>query len=247
MKTLSDDSFELTATAKCEDCGASFVAQGIVWAGRPVYNTRCYSCYNKHQAAERAAELVRIHQGWFEDHWADLCPIEFRLRSENGGHTDLDRLRVEQPLLEEIMQWSFGPRGLLLHGPTGSCKTRIAWRLLRREFEQGRKVHALKAASVGMESHRHALEGDLEKWFSRLVEPDVLLIDDLGKGRFTDSAEAHIFNVVDQRTEQGRPLIITTNETRSSLTKRMTSARCEPFLRRLRDYCDTFALEPSEG
>ncbi len=222
----------------CETCGSDFNASCLWLGGRErMVSRRCNACIARQRAAveaERLAERRREH----ERRWADICPIEFRLVEESGGRTDIERLSADQPLLASILAWQYGPRGLLLHGPTGRCKTRCAWRLLRREYDRGRCVQGIKAHRFGVEAQHHALAGSLMDWLDALVEVPLLLLDDMGKGRFTDASEAHLFALIDERSERGLPLIITTNDTEDSLRARMSDGRAEPLMRRLADYCD---------
>lgn len=232
-----------TTPAHCEKCGAAFEAK--VWRieNRLWPLRTCDQCTAALCAAREAEGLARRTQER-EERWATICPVEFRLTTESGGHTDEGQLNAEQPLVGQLMvEWQYGPRGLLLHGVTGRCKTRCAWRLLRREFDNGRRVKAIKGIRFGTDVQYYSLEGGLRGWLNSLIAADLLLIDDFGKGKFTDAAEAHLFAVVDERSEQGRPNIITTNDTAETLRKRMSDGRWEALIRRLHDYCQPFDFD----
>jgi DNA replication protein DnaC len=173
------------------------------------------------------------------EHWKELCPVEFRTPDEDGGHTDVNRLRLEQAKFAEAMSWTYGKRGLLLVGPSGTCKTRVMWRIVRREFDAGRKVIAMKAHRFGIEAVERQMTKGFAQWFNELARAPLLFIDDLGKGKFTDAVESHFFGLIDERTEHNRPIVITTNSTGTALAARMSEDRGEPIVRRLKDYCDS--------
>jgi DNA replication protein DnaC len=236
--------------ATCNYCREPFTAAwcphpfrpGELWIGQKAC-PRCLAEYQDSQRRGTAAAEEKIAKARHEARWAELCPVEFKT-VEEGGETDPNRLRLEQPRFADALSWRFGKTGLLLIGPSGSCKTRVAWRIVRREFEAGRRVMAMKAHGFGIECvDRRTSRGGFTDWYRQLVRVPLLFIDDLGKGRFTDDVESHFFGLIDERTENGRPLIITSNSTGNALKERMSADRGEPIIRRLRDYCQTIVFE----
>lgn len=53
---------------------------------------------------------------------------------------------------------------------------------------------------------------------------DILFLDDLGKGNWTENTEAISFVLVEIRTSNGRPLIVTTNY-KAKTSKKTRAAR----------------------
>ncbi len=70
-----------------------------------------------------------------DERWLGLCPPIYR-------ETDIHRL---PPEAAKVTQWQYGPRGLVVVGPTGVGKTRAMWLLLKRLVYEGRHVRALNA------------------------------------------------------------------------------------------------------
>src|SRR5262249_3555894 len=67
--------------------------------------------------------------------WEQLCPPEYR-------NTIPERL-PKPAKFEEVQKWQYGPKGLLLVGPTRRGKTRAAWNLLKRlYFDERRSIIA---------------------------------------------------------------------------------------------------------
>lgn len=228
----------------CATCGQQFDSILVTTPGLGCYFQRlhCDPCQDRLRAAKAETERSGQEQQR-KAAWATLCPSEFRT-VEEGGNTCPNRLRLEQPDFAKAMSWKFGGRGLLLIGPSGTCKTRVAWRIVRREFEAGRRVMAMKAHGFGIECvERRTSKGGFADWYRQLVRVPLLFIDDLGKGRFTDDVESQFFGLIDERTENGRPLIITSNSTGNALKERMSADRGEPIIRRLRDYCDSVVFD----
>lgn len=176
--------------------------------------------------------------------WARLCPLEFRLAGvlEGGGQTELVKMTESSPGWQKILEWTFGRRGLLIRGQTGRCKTRATWRLLRRQFNERRSIIALTSAQFDRQCRDAGGTFTLSEWFDRLAAVDVLFLDDLGKAKWTEGTEAQMFDLIDERTREGRPILATTNDSGESLAARLSTDRREPLIRRLRDYCDTYVF-----
>ena len=231
-----------TSTADCRLCGKPFESKRMNFLGVALTIMVCHECSvgieerEKAKAEQRRAEARQRQQLAREAAWEDFCPKEFRLTTE-GGKTELAKLELRQPKLKELLLWR-GPRGLIIRGPTGSCKTRAVWRLVRVLYLLGLDVKFYTAAQFDRECRDAGGDFTLTKWFKALVNCDVLVLDDLGKQAWTPATEATWFDVTDQRTREDKPIIVTTNDTGETLSQRMAPERAEPTIRRLRDYCD---------
>ena len=168
------------------------------------------------------------------DKWSSVCPVAFR-------STVRERLPMPE-MLDRVMNWKYGPRGVLLYGATGGGKSRIAWKLAERECLAGRSVAALNAAScvdfAASYEHSAAYSAQWQRGYMRV---DLLLLDDVFKGRLSDSFENFLFWLVSGRGEKEKPIVVTMNDTGSSLALRMSQDRSTPMMRRLREdfhhYC----------
>ena len=233
----------ITEPAECSACGKPYVRTVHLLSGRRVFvGRRCPACdarWQEERLAEERASKAQEH----EAEWAELCPWEHRLLTETRGHTDLTLLEAAQPDWRKVLDWEYGPLGLLLRGETGTCKTRSVWRLARKLFDQDIRVTALTAGQFDRQCRKAAGQFELPGWFDELVRARVLFFDDLGKGAWTPHTEANFFDLVDQRTCEGRPLLVTTNDSGRSLAERFSPDRAEPLIRRLREYCRCLTFE----
>jgi DNA replication protein DnaC len=180
-------------------------------------------------------DVLRQSQNRVWRRWENVCPVDFR-------NTDARKLPKPE-LLRCVLAWTYGARGLLLHGNTGLGKSRCAWLLLKREHDAGRRIRVIDH-SIGF---RYAelfanSAGDAAAWIERLCEADILFLDDVFKARLTDSLEQALFTIISTRCEQQRPNIITTNDTGESLKARMSQDRGDAIYRRLTEYSQAVAF-----
>jgi len=161
--------------------------------------------------------------------WFDVCPPLYQ-------GTIADRLPCQEAF-EEMMTWEYGPTGLVLHGPSGTGKSRCGWLLIEREYKLGRNSASMDStAGLKYASKFSTSAAVVEEWIDGFIKCDLLFMDDIFKNKLTDSFEGVIFTLLDQRIQQMKPTIITSNDTGKTLTSRMTEDRGEPLIRRLREH-----------
>ena len=142
-----------------------------------------------------------------------------------------------------MLAWRYGGRGLLLHGETGRGKTRAAWLLLRRLHDQGRSITAFDCVSFGHECVRrcrdsHGNDEHVERWADNLATVPVLFLDDFAKEKLTERVEVELFGLIERRTANCLPIILTTNFVGEALEAKLSPDRGAPLVRRLREFCE---------
>ena len=130
-------------------------------------------------------------------------------------------------------------QSVLLHGITGTGKTRTAWAMYNKAW-----LHFYPRHSTFLTMRK--LEQEIEKGFAnqnhgdvieRLTDCALLVVDDLGKERLTQRMESDLFSIIDERTSNKRPTIITTNYNGNGLSDRFTNGETgSAIIRRLKDY-----------
>ena len=121
--------------------------------------------------------------------------------------------KVQQRIigLKDTTQWALQANNVLLIGPSGVGKSHIAAALGHRLIEQGIKVKWMTATALVQQLQQAKKELDLMGEMSRLDKYRVLIIDDIGYVKKSDSETQVLFEFIAHRYESGS-LIITSNQ-----------------------------------
>jgi len=103
--------------------------------------------------------------------------------------------------------------GLYIEGTFGTGKTHLATAIGLYLIERERRVIAKTADDLfrDIKETFDKADGSEHKVLARYKECDLLIIDDLGKEQATDWTTAQLYAILNDRYEQQRPVIITTN------------------------------------
>lgn len=181
------------------------------------------------QSMIRAA---RVHE------WGGICPPRYQ---------DTDLSRFPQRWAERAQAWRYGAKGLVLHGPPRTGKTRVMFETIKREFLDGHPTAAFTATEWQLEARKistAATPTQVEIWMNTVRNSDILFIDDLGKGRFASKdgwgmqSEELLFAVCEYRWTHNLPCMFTTNDVGDALQQRMSGSVGPAFVARLREFCD---------
>lgn len=222
----------MTDTFTCKFCKQPFPFAAIDGFPFRLTPTVCDPCDDRlrlQQAAEvEAAAIAR---------WESMLPFTCRDTDRNHPHMPSPSKQAK------IVEWN-GHRSLILYGAPRKGKTRLAWLILKRMMIQGKEVEA--TTSIALTDAIAAMwsaGAEHISWYKdRLVDADVLLIDDLGKCKLTERAEADVFDIFDRRFSAGRPVIVTTNFVGDTLAAKFSPDRGPAFVARLREFCDCICV-----
>lgn len=205
----------------------------------------CAGCNQKRLDAAAAAEQAkaRLMESSRRDEWTKLCPDEYRT-IEEGGKTDVAMLTalVKPTVRRKLQNWR-GQRGLLLAGESYVGKTRTAWRLVRRCWDDGITIAAVTPGEFERQCRDAAGDFSLTEWFDGLANAGLLFMDDLGKGSWSQGTEANWFDLVEHRVRSNRPMLITTNEAADTLAVKMKRSDIAiPLVNRLKENCELISF-----
>lgn len=102
-------------------------------------------------------------------------------------------------------------QGLLMHGEPGTGKTFAAACIANHLLSQG--ISVVMTSFVKILSSLDNDPQSEEKIMKRLQDARLLIIDDLGAERSTEYALEKVYNIIDTRYREGKPMILTTNLT----------------------------------
>lgn len=125
--------------------------------------------------------------------------------------------------------------GILFYGDSGNGKTHLAVAIIREVVRQGYSAIFQSAAELQYRlnaTYRDSGESETEI-MSGLVESDLTVIDDLGKGKWSEKVEERFYVILDGRYREMRPTVITTNLKLSELEKYVGNAVFD----RLKEMC----------
>jgi DNA replication protein DnaC len=205
----------------CAKCQKGFNAPWSLRFNRFAISDRCPECLPEYELTDNRWSWVPVM----------AMPEEFRA-------TEVSRL--PQSLQTAVNKDHFvNSKSLLLHGPTGLGKTRAAWKILERWWiaNGGPDVTTYTMRRFQNELEESHDKGKHSKLMNVIIETPMLFLDDLGKEKLTPRLAADLFAVVDERSVNRRPCLITTNFNSAGLMERFPDSEMgAAFVRRLKDY-----------
>jgi len=230
-------------TRPCLQCGRPFQSVPLVYEDRAIAaKLRCDACLARHEVEEIQEREQRLAAA-LAAAWERICPPLYR-------DTDRARLACSEAAQAKVLNWQYGPRGMLLHGPARLGKTRLVYLLLSRLHHiERRDIIALTASTFSHHISTRFGEGygRGEAFVKRLSSVALLFVDDLGKGRMTDRVEAEFFHIIETRSSHLLPTLLTTNVNGSVLRNMWSSDRVEPLLGRFQEFLDQVPILPSRN
>lgn len=188
----------------------------------------CDGCRSARHQEELRIQEGRQHAERLQA-WEQMCPRRYR-------HFDASLFTGDSEKLAEALAWRFRSRGLVLHGHTGQGKTWAAFEIAKREHFAGRKVVIVNGnrlreiVSIVTESnHRYSVE------LRKVARSELLILNDPFKVKLTDKIEEALWEIVDERYEWARPIILTMNGVAANIEPLLSPDRGKALFRRLRE------------
>lgn len=173
---------------------------------------------------------------------AGLAETIYDLRWEDLDLTH-ESWQLARAFAQEIGALIKGHTGLIFVGNYGRGKTQAATLTLADAAALGYRVERVKwgafVRKVRATYHRDSKQQE-DELIRALVDPDLILLDDVGAAdRHTEHNERLLTAVIDERYDQGRPIILTTNLSRSELQEHLGGRAFD----RLWNNCETIVFD----
>lgn len=230
---------------KCQFCGAELPAEGIVfgnevmfWHGQP---RRCnceqakayWEDYDRKEEERIRAEEEAERNRQMRNRIARLLgqsgiKKRFRQRTFPNFRTDTPGRRkcyaIAKEYADNFALHKARGDGLYIEGTNGTGKTHLAAAIALQLIEQGIPVICKTASDLLMDIKRtfddsSVNEAQVLDIYKRV---DLLIIDDLGKEQCSDWSMSTLYSILNDRYEDMKPTIVTTNYNTDALAAALT-------------------------
>jgi DNA replication protein DnaC len=154
--------------------------------------------------------------------------------------------QIDREAIERLLRLGFAEAGdnVLLVGGIGLGKTMIAKNIAHALLQSGRSVRFTTASAMLTELTNQDGSMALKRAFRRYTSPGVLMIDELGYLAYSSRHADVLFDVVNQRYELGRSILVTTNRGFTEWGELFPNATCVvPLVDRLVHHCQVVHIE----
>lgn len=204
--------------------------------GREMFRqSMCPACIDRHEQ-EMEAEMERQKRKEREIQWEAICPPLYR-------GTDLNDARLSRNAVSTILEWQDAGDGVGIgfQGCSGKGKTRLAYALCRRLFLDGKTVEAITSTGlarlcVECFDDDYQIKNPAKDKLRRIRTARYLLLDDMGKQKFTERVEVELYDLIETRTSNLRPIFWTANVKADDFSAMLSPDRGEPIIRRLAEF-----------
>jgi DNA replication protein DnaC len=152
---------------------------------------------------------------------------------------------VKKRTISQLAQLDFIPTStnIIFTGDTGVGKTGLAISLLMKALENGYRCLFIKAQDLFDELYSSLADRSTRKLINRMINIDVLLIDELGYLNLKKEQCNMFFKLMEERYRR-KPTIITTNLSYEEWHDFLGNKKMvEALLDRLRHYCHTIKID----
>lgn len=213
----------------CKRCANTFPYQPVMFNGKELFTPQwCDECVTI-LASEREQHETETRQNARVERFLECVPPVYHQTDPERIHANLAQLAAG---------YKFGPKGIAIMGKSGFGKTRAAFLIAMRLVAEGRNVYWIAstdfaAASANMFSDDPEVKSRSNEKIRRAMTAEVLVLDDLGKGKFTDRSESMLYDLFETRTGNLRPTIWTSNSNAKALHAMMSPDRADALIRRI--------------
>jgi len=224
-------------TTSCSECGSKVpLSSGFEKFTVTTQQSCCLPCFEQLEELERTAQLRQREKRQL----SRIQETKKRIIPARYFQTDISHPDFNRKLYDAVMEWSPSEETpwLGLVGETGLCKSRCASLRLAAFVDSGRRGLFASAAELGSWVERQFSDSPEERSSANAnlretKSVEILLLDDLGKLRPSEAKVHALFDILEARSSQDRPLIWTANSHPGMFTRTYQLEYRDPIAGRL--------------
>ena len=254
-------------TRTCEKCSKTY--QHVAWYWDEVGDQydwngsiqHCPSCLLFVEEREKRERLAREEEERREAKervakvdWEKIVPPVYR-------ETDIGHSNYPKEIHRMAIEWQNGKGAndsnqklfLGLIGPSCKCKSRVVAQTVKRMIWAGKKCQWVNAAKFQRlvqgqwnndqaESSSSTVGELARRDLASFQQCDTLVLDDLGKGSLTETVAGALYDLIEERSSQGRAMLWTSNASLDDLLSMLPKDCGWPIVRRLVDFSTIIQL-----
>ena len=216
----------------CQNCGEEFDYVPLTFEGKVLFTpNNCDAC-TEIAILKGEQEVYRRREDARKLRFGQMVPPIY---------LETDKTRLQADLLRIVDSWEYNPTGIGFVGTSGKGKTRAAVLLLDRLDREKKLTFFLSATDLALNSANQFADNHTTRLVATSIltlcrTSQVLLLDDLGKGRMTDRAESELYDLLEYRTSHRVPTIWTSNSDARGLHAMFSRDRGDAIIRRLAEF-----------
>lgn len=180
---------------------------------------RC-ECFEKKLIDERYMRSnlkERLENECFEN-----FSFDFYSKENDGKHALSpyeNAARIYKDCISFCSEFDSQSKGLLFHGSTGLGKTFLSSAIAKRLMDNGKNVIYLRSPQLFSLYEEYRFSSEKNEMISDIYDCDLLIIDDLGTEAQSKANNAFLFDLLNDRFDKKRKLIINTNFSLNEISK----------------------------
>lgn len=186
--------------------------KGIAWSGCPICSRQIIVNENSRMAKRerRRNERRALAEACLPERFKNKGLDSYVVKNEGQGKALKSAYEYVNQLDINLSEGA----GLLLYGKPGTGKTHLSVGIALEALAEGYSVRYARSACLlrsvketwGKNVHTNETEA-----YKRICEPDLLIIDEIGRQFGTDAEKMILFEIINSRYEQMKPIIAITN------------------------------------